>query len=80
MEKSIKQLVLTKNGEKFVFRYQLGCEQQLLDSLVECAQDDRVCFDWFDASVLSFKLTENLVGQTDRLIQKNAPKTTSLLK
>lgn len=80
MDIGMKQLVLNKNGETFIFRYQPGKETEVLDCLVESAQDQRVSFDWFDASVLSFRLTQNLVNQTDRIINKNAPKKAGLLK
>ncbi|GAH06861.1 unnamed protein product, partial [marine sediment metagenome] len=28
-------------------------------------------FDWFDAAVLSFKLTQSLIGQADELLREN---------
>jgi hypothetical protein len=68
--KAIQQLVLNKGTEKFVFRYQSGCEDKLLDALIEQAKDKRTSFDWFDAAVLSFKLTQSLVCQADELLHK----------
>ena len=53
-----KQLVLNKGSEKFLFRYQEGNEGQLLDAFVNSATDPQTSFDWFDAAVLSFKLTQ----------------------
>ena len=61
-ERCKKQLVLNKGSEKFIFRYEDGCEGELLDCLVEHANDGRTDFDWFDAAVLSFKLTQSLIG------------------
>jgi hypothetical protein len=69
MQKTKRQLVLNKGNEKFIFRYNSGCEDQLLDALIEQAKDRRTNFDWFDAAVLSFKLTQSLMGQADELLQ-----------
>ncbi len=72
-EKNIKrQLVLSKGREKFIFRYDCGCEDKLLDALIDQAKDERTDFDWFDAAVLSFKLTQSLIGQADELLYNNA--------
>jgi len=71
MEKTKRQLVLNKATEKFIFRYDRGCEDKLLDALIEQAKDNRTNFDWFDAAVLSFKLTQSLIGQADELLREN---------
>ncbi len=63
-----RQLVLNKGAEKFIFRYEDGREDALLDALVEQARDKRTSFDWFDAAVLSFKLTQTLIGRADQLL------------
>jgi len=68
-----KQLVLNKGSEKFIFRYDSGCEGHLLDSLVSQAMDETSTFDWFDAAVLSFKLTQSLIGEADKIIYKDMP-------
>ena len=72
MEKAIRQLVLNKGGEKFIFRYEAGSEDKLLDALIRHAKDRRTTFDWFDAAVLSFKLTQSLIGQADELLRDNS--------
>ena len=69
----MKQLVLNKGSEKYIFRYKKGCEGHLLDTLVEQASDSRIDFDWFDAAVLSFKLTQSLIGEADKLLHKDMP-------
>lgn len=71
MKKMKRQLVLNKGGEKFIFRYDSGCEDELLESLIKQAQDNRTDFDWFDAAVLSFKLTQSLIEQADELLVTN---------
>lgn len=63
-----KQLTLNKGNEKFIFRYQPGCEDQLLDALMEQADNGRTEFDWFDAAVLSFKLTRSLIVEAEHLL------------
>jgi len=73
MKKDKRQLVLNKGTEKFIFRYDSGCEDKLLDALIEQAKDKRTNFDWFDAAVLSFKLTQSLIGQADELLQEGDP-------
>jgi hypothetical protein len=72
MTKIKRQLVLNKGSEKFIFRYENGREDDLLDALIEQAKDKRTDFDWFDAAVLSFKLTQSLIGQADELLSENA--------
>jgi hypothetical protein len=68
-----QQLVLNKGTEKFIFRYDSGCEDELLDALIEQAKAKRTSFDWFDAAVLSFKLAQSLINQADKLLgQKKA--------
>lgn len=71
MENIKKQLVLNKGSEKFIFRYEKGYEGQLLDALVAAATDNKTNFDWFDAAVLSFKLTQSLIHQADDLLYKD---------
>jgi len=71
MGKIKRQLVLNKGREKFIFRYDSGSEDLLLDVLVEQVRDNRTGFDWFDAAVLSFKLTQSLIGQADELLHES---------
>ncbi len=68
MKRTKRQLILNKGTEKFIFRYDSGSEDELLDALIEQAKDKRTDFDWFDAAVLSFKLTQLLIGQADELL------------
>lgn len=66
-----RQLVLNKGSEKYIFRYDDGMEDQLLDAMIEQAKDKRTDFDWFDAAVLSFKLTQSLINQANELLNEN---------
>jgi len=65
-----RQLVLNKGSEKFIFRYENGREDALLDALIDGARNRHTDFDWFDAAVLSFKVTESLIGQADDLLNE----------
>ncbi|MFH1616008.1 MAG: hypothetical protein ABIG61_13105 [Planctomycetota bacterium] len=72
MKNATRQLVLNRGSEKYIFRYQTGREDELLDVLIEKAKDSGTDFDWFDAAVISFKLTHLLIGEADRLLEKNS--------
>lgn len=50
------QLVLVKQGQRYVFRYTPGEEAALLDSLAAMARDPHNDLTWFDAAVLSHQL------------------------
>ena len=66
-----RQLVLNKGAEKFIFRYENGCELELMDAMIDQVKDSRINFDWFDACVLSFKLTQKLINQADIYLDKS---------
>ena len=68
MKRMKRQLILNKGAEKFIFRYENGREDDLLDAMIEQAKNKQTEFDWFDAAVLSFKLTQSLIGQADELL------------
>lgn len=70
MVKGQRQITLNKGTEKFVFRYDVGREDELIDAMVDQAKDARTQFDWFDAAVLSFKLTQSLICQANELLEE----------
>jgi len=72
LQQNLRQLVLKKGSEKYIFRYQAGCEDALLESLISQARDSRTKFDWFDAAVLSFKLVQSLISEADKLLNEPA--------
>jgi hypothetical protein len=76
MKKPQRQLALNKGGEKFIFRYEQGREDELLDAIIQQVRDKRTDFDWFDAAVLSFKLTETLIGRAEQLLREDTNRTT----
>lgn len=63
-----KELSLVKGEERFVFRYEPGTEEEVLDAFVGLANDRKHNFDWFDAAVLSFQLSKHLVDEADRML------------
>jgi hypothetical protein len=69
MVKRQRQLTLNKGTEKFIFRYDAGQEDELIDAMIDQAGDARTEFDWFDAAVLSFKLTQSLICQANELLR-----------
>jgi len=69
----IKELSLLKGSEKFIFRYETGLEEKVLDAFVDMANDRDNNFDWFDAAVLSFQLSKHLVDQADELLGTASP-------
>lgn len=72
MKRSLRQLVLNKGTEKFIFRYEQGRENDLLDSLISQVKDRRTNFDWFDAAVISFKLSQTLIGRAEGLLEDDS--------
>jgi len=63
-----KELSLLKGPERFIFRYEPGSEESILDAFVDMANDRANNFDWFDAAVLSFQLSKHLVEEADALL------------
>lgn len=62
-----RQLVLVKNGERFIFRFQPGGEGDVLERMLELARDPDSAFDSFDAAVLSHQLGMHLGEQLKHL-------------
>ena len=72
MNRSLRQLVLNKGAEKFIFRYEHGRENDLLDALIAQVKNRRTNFDWFDAAVISFKLSQTLIGRAEDLLEDDS--------
>tara|TARA_Y100000310_G_scaffold345365_1_gene464170 strand:+ start:836 stop:1069 length:234 start_codon:yes stop_codon:yes gene_type:complete len=56
MADDYRQLVLDKDGQRYIFRYQSGEESKVLASLMEMARDPSSEMDWFDAAILSYQM------------------------
>ncbi len=63
----IKQLSLVKGDHRYVFRYQVGREADVIDSFGQMATDSECEFDWFDAAVLSYQMGRRLEMEIDQL-------------
>jgi hypothetical protein len=68
----MKTLSLVKGRNHFCFRYEIGQEAKVLDTLVEMVQKRELCFDWFDAAVLSHQLGQHLSKELKALLPKKA--------
>jgi len=76
------QLILNKPGETFSFRCEIGKEKDLLEALYDSAEellellcdsvkDKRTSLSWFDAHVLSDKLSQRLIQQENKLLENS---------
>lgn len=69
--REIRTLSLVKGQHTFLFRYEVGREKAVLDSLAEMVKNRDLPFDWFDAAVLSHQLGQHLSKE----MQAHLPKT-----
>lgn len=69
--RTTRTLSLVKGGHKYVFRYSPGCEDDIVDAIIELAEDDRSPVDWLDAATLSYQVTQNAAQDCSQLL---APK------
>lgn len=53
-----RTLSLEKLGQTYLFRYEPGQEDEVVESLMRLADDRDVNFDWMDAAAMSFHVTE----------------------
>jgi hypothetical protein len=68
----IKTLNLVKGSEQFCFRYEVGQESQVLQSLIDMVNRRDMAFDWFDAAVLSHQLGQHLAKELKGYMPKKA--------
>lgn len=66
----IKTLSLVKGDHLFCFRYEVGQEAAVLDSLIESVNRRDLSFDWFDAAVLSHQLGQHLSKELKDFLPK----------
>jgi hypothetical protein len=67
-----KTISLVKGKEHFCFRYETGQESKVLSAMVDMVHERDLCFDWFDAAVLSHQLGQHLSKEIQSLMPKNA--------
>ncbi len=64
-----RQLVLVKDGQRYVFRYAAGEENVVLERLIELVRDDSSDLDWFDAAVLSHQMGQRMSRKLETLLK-----------
>lgn len=64
-----RQLSLVKNGHRYVFRYRVGQESDVVAAFVEMASDSESGFDWFDVAVLSYQMGRRLEMNQEELVK-----------
>jgi hypothetical protein len=69
---AMKTLSLVKGNQQFCFRYQVGEEAKVLESLIEMVNRRELPFDWFDAAVLSHQLGQHLAKELKAYMPKKA--------
>jgi len=68
----LKTLNLVKGREQFCFRYEVGQESKVLESLIDMVNRRELTFDWFDAAVLSHQLGQHLAKELKGYLPKKA--------
>jgi hypothetical protein len=68
----MKTLNLVKGNQQYCFRYEIGAESQVLQSLIEMVNRRDLTFDWFDAAVLSHQLGQHLAKELKGYLPKKA--------
>jgi hypothetical protein len=58
-----RTITLSKRDQKFLFRYDVGEELKLLDSLIEMVKRSDMPFDWFDAAVVAHQLGDPIAQE-----------------
>ena len=66
--RTTRQLSLLKGEDRFVFRYEPGCEADVINRFAGLAADAENEFDWFDAAVLSYQMGRRLERELDEVV------------
>ncbi len=56
---NIRTLSLAKGGQKYLFRYGSGSEDEIMDEIMRLADDTRNNLDWLDAATLGFQVAQH---------------------
>lgn len=67
-----QQISLVKGKHTFCFRYDVGEEKAVLDTLTAMVKRRDVSFDMFDAAVLSHQLGQHLSKELQSFLPKKA--------
>lgn len=57
---NVRQISLVKGGERYIFRYTIGNEPEIIDAFIRLAEDLKSSFNWFDAAVLAYHMGKQL--------------------
>jgi hypothetical protein len=60
MQSEVNVLALVKGHERYVYVYDDGSQQELIDALRDHAADPGLSLSWFDAAVLTSKAREQV--------------------
>lgn len=71
MEK--REISLKKDNRDYVFRYEAGDEDRIIDEVVRLAEDDETDVNWLDAATLGFQLAQQTA--VDCFVALSAPAT-----
>lgn len=69
MQTEMRQLTLVKKGHYYLFHYQPGEEAQLIQTLMNKADDPMCPLDWFDAAVLSHQMGHRMANEMQGLLK-----------
>ena len=64
----VRQLSLVKGSHRYVFRYKVGRESDIIAAFAEIAADTEQDFDWFDAAVLSYQMGRRLEMDLEEVV------------
>ena len=71
-QQGTRTLSLVKGNQQFCFRYDVGEEAKVLESLIDMVNRRELSFDWFDAAVLSHQLGQHLAKELKAYLPKKA--------
>ena len=70
---NVRSISLVKDGLTYVFRYQSGCEDEVVDEIMRMVEDEQNNLDWFDAARLSFQVAQYAAADCCRQMKTAAP-------
>ncbi|MHC4981770.1 MAG: hypothetical protein ACYTF6_01210 [Planctomycetota bacterium] len=53
-----RTLTLAKAAHKYVFRYRVGAEEEIVDEIMRLAESPACNLDWLDAALLGFEVAQ----------------------
>jgi len=55
----LNTLALGKGEHRYVFRYESGREEEVIDAIIRLAEDPHTDVDWTDAAILGFQVAQH---------------------